>query len=284
MSSKEKDVLDTIDSSNIFDEFEAWELKEEFQIKKPLENKNMYDYLSISAWIFSNIFWLSIFLLAAVYWYVYVQENPDNDDSSLLTPICSLFLWDTPNLNNNGNCTSILYSEKIYTQKLKELEKQQFTNSLELVEQIYKTENFLKSKEIIFLDTVTKTKLRPLDILEAFDKMKFYYDTNLKERIKCSNFSISEEWILSASCEALSWGYETNVKWFDGTDNNRVSGTSISIASSFLNYIDKKSDNFTLLDKQKTFNSEGIISEYSYITMKTSFELQLQYNGNLINN
>jgi hypothetical protein len=284
MSSEEKDVLDTIDSSNIFDEFEAWELKEEFQTKKPLENKNMYDYLSISAWIFSTIFWLSIFVVLAVYWYAYIQDNPNKDDSSLLTPICSLFLWDTPNLNSNWSCTSISYSEKIYTQKLEELKKEQFTNSLELVEQIYKTENFLKSKEIIFLDTITKSKLRPLEILEAFDKMKFKYDTNLQERIKCINFSISEEWILSASCEAFSSGYETNVKWFDGTDTNRASGTSISIASSFLNYIDKKSDNFTLLDKQKTFNSEGVISEYSYITMKTNFELTLQYNGNLINN
>jgi hypothetical protein len=51
-----------------------------------------------------------------------------------------------------------------------------------------------------------------LEILEAFDKMKFKYDTNLQERIKCINFSISEEGILTASCEAFSSGYETNVK------------------------------------------------------------------------
>ena len=33
MSWEEKDVLDTIDSSNIFDEFEAWELKGRTQNK-----------------------------------------------------------------------------------------------------------------------------------------------------------------------------------------------------------------------------------------------------------
>jgi Txe/YoeB family toxin of Txe-Axe toxin-antitoxin module len=62
-----------------------------------------------------------------------------------------------------------------------------------LIEQIYKTENFIKSKEVVFLDTITKTKLRPLEILEAFDKLKYNYDNNLQERIKCEDFSISSE-------------------------------------------------------------------------------------------
>jgi hypothetical protein len=51
----------------------------------------------------------------------------------------------------------------------------------------------LKSKEVIFLESITKNKLRPLVILEAFDKMKYNYDTNLQERIQCSGFAISNE-------------------------------------------------------------------------------------------
>lgn len=285
MSSEEKDVLDTIDSSNIFDEFETWELKEEIKASKPVEKKNVYDYLSITAWVFSTIFWLSLFVVGWVYGYVNTQENVELDNSSLLSPICWIFLWDTPNVNVNGNCTSIAYLESRYTKDLSEIKTKQFWETLSLLEQIYKTENFLKSKEVIFLESITKNKLRPLVILEAFDKMKYNYDTNLQERIQCSWFSISNEWILSASCEAFSGWYETDIKWFDGTDNQRVSGTSISIANSFLNYIEKQSDDFILLDRQKTFSSEWVFSEFTYVTKKTSFELELQYNNdNLINN
>lgn len=285
MSWEEKDVLDTIDSSNIFDEFEAWELKEELKTNIPAEKKNMYDYLSIAAWLFSTIFWFSIFVVWGIYGYVNIQENSELDNSSILAPVCKVFIWDIPNVNTNWNCTSIAYLESKYSNDLKTLKSNQFSNSLALIEQIYKTENFLKSKEVVFLDTITKTKLRPLEILEAFDKLKYNYDNNLLERIQCSGFSISNDWILNASCEAFSGWYETNIKWFDGTDNQRVSGTSISIANSFLNYIEKQSDIFTLIDRQKTFKSEWVFDEYSYITKKTSFGLQLQYNSDsLINN
>lgn len=285
MSWEEKDVLDTIDSSNIFDEFEAWELKEELKTNIPAEKKNMYDYLSIAAWLFSTIFWFSIFVVWGVYGYVNIQENPELDNSSILAPVCKVFIGDIPNVNVNWNCTSISYLETKYSNDLKDLKSEQFSNSLALIEQIYKTENFLKSKEVVFLDTVTKTKLRPLEILEAFDKLKYNYDNNLLERIQCKDFSITNDWILSASCEAFSGWYETNIKWFDGTDNQRVSGTSISIANSFLNYIEKQSDVFTLIDRQKTFKSEWVFDEFSYITKKTSFKLELQYNSDsLINN
>lgn len=285
MSWEEKDVFDTIDSSNIFDEFETWELKEELKASKPIEKKNLYDYLSIAAWIFSTIFWSCLFFVWGVYGYVNIQENTELDNSSILAPICKVFIWNIPNANTNWNCTSISYLENKYSKDLEELKKEQFSDSLVLIEQIYKTENFIKSKEVVFLDTITKTKLRPLDILEAFDKLKYNYDSNLQERIKCENFSITSEWILNASCTAYSGWYETNIKWFDGTDNQRVSWTSISIANSFLNYIEKQSDNFTLLDRQKTFKSEWVFAEYSYITKKTDFELSLQYNSdNLINN
>ena len=114
--------------------------------------------------------------------------------------------------------------------------------------------------------------------------MKYNYDTNLQERIQCKNFSISEDWLLSASCEAFSGGYEIDIKGFEGVDGQRVSGTSISIANSFLNYIEKQSESFVLIDRQKTFSSESVFSEYSYITKKTNFDLKLQYKNNLINN
>lgn len=285
MSWEEKDVLDTIDSSNIFDEFEAWELKEELQAKKPIENKNMYDYLSITAWVISTIFWLSLFIVWGLYWYIHIQSDISKDNSSLFAPVCKVFIWDTPNTNSDGNCVSISYLDKHYNDELTALKSNQFSESLGLIEQIYKTENFLKSKEVVFLESITKNKLRPLEILDAFDTLKYNYDSSLQERIICKWFSITNEGLLTASCEAYSGWFEDNIKWFDGTDNDRVSWTSISIANSFLNYIDKQSNDFTLIDRQKTFKSTWIFSDFTYLTKKTTFELTLQYNkDNLVNN
>jgi hypothetical protein len=245
----------------------------------------MYDYLSMTAWIFSTIFWLCLFVVWWIYWYINIQENIEKNNSSLLAPICKVFIWNIPNINTDGNCLSIAYLDKYYNDKLTVLKNSQFTESLSLIEQIYKTENFLKSKEVVFLDSITKNKLRPLEILDAFDKMKYNYDSSLQERIQCNNFNIDSEWLLTASCEAFSWGFEDNIKWFDGTDGDRVSGTSISIANSFLNYIDKQSNDFILIDRQKTFNSTWILSSFTYLTQKTSFNLSLQYNNdNLVNN
>lgn len=285
MSSEEKDVLDTIDSSNIFDEFETWELKEEFQAKKPSEKKNIYDYLTITAGVFSTIFWLSLFVVWGVYWYTYIQDDPDRDNSSLLAPVCKVFIWDIPNVNNEGNCPSVSYLDSFYSKKLSELKNKQFTESIALIEQIYKTENFLKSKEVIFLDSIKKNRLRPLVILDAFDKLKYNYDSSLQERITCEDFVINNEAVLTASCNAFSGGFEDNIKWFDGTDTDRVSWTSISIANSFLNYIDKQSEDFILIDRQKKFKSVWVFSEFTYLTKKTSFNLTLQYNkDNLVSN
>lgn len=282
MSWEEKDVLDNIDSSNIFDEFETWELKDEINANKSSEKRNLYDYLSIVAGIFSVIFWLSIFLVAWVYIYVTNQENIELDDSSLFSPICGVFLGDTPNTNNNWNCASISFLESDYSQKLSKIKTEQFWEIVLLLEEIYKSENFIKSKEVVFLESITQNKLRPLVILDAFDKLKYNYDTNLQERIQCENFSISNEWILTASCEAFSGWYETDIKWYDGTDGQRISWTSISVANSFLNYIEKQSDDFIIIDRQKVFSSEWVFSEYSYITKKTSFELTLQYSNNTL--
>lgn len=285
MSWEEKDVLDTIDSSNIFDEFEAWELKEELKTNKPVVKKNMYDYLSITAWIFSTIFWFSIFIVWWAYGYVNIQENEELDNASILAPICKVFIWDVQNVNDEWNCVSISYLHKTYWNNFSELKSIQFEESLSLIEQIYKTENFLKSKEVVFLDSVTKHKLRPLEILNAFDKLKYNYDSSLQERIQCWEISIDNEWILTTSCEAFSGWFEDNIRWFDGSDNERVSWTSISVANSFLNYIEKQSDDFTLIDRQKKFKSVGIFSTFTYLTKKTSFDLTLQYNNdNLISN
>jgi hypothetical protein len=54
--------------------------------------------------------------------------------------------------------------------------------------------------------------------------------------------------------------------------------TSISIANSFLNYIEKQSTVFSIVNKQKVFRSETILWEKTNFTNKTQFNLVLNYN------
>jgi hypothetical protein len=282
MAAEEKDILDSIDSSNIFDEFETWELKEEFHAKKSKEKKDTYDYISIAAWVLSTIFWIGLFLVGGFFWYVSIQENKELNNSSLLNPICSIIVWTTP-LPNDSHCMSISVMDEVYNTKLTNLKDQQASEILSLLVEIYKTENFNKSKEVIFLNDRSKNKLKILSILNKFDNLKYNYDPLNMQRIQCNDFTITDDLMLKTSCVAFSNNYEKDIKWFDGTDNEKISGTSISVANSFLNYIDKQSDDFILIDRQKSFKSEGIFSEYTNFSKKTTFDLTLQYTNILTN-
>lgn len=282
MDGEEKNILDSIDSSNIFDEFETWELKEEFHIKKLKEKKDTYDYISIIAWVLSTWFWIGLFIVWGLYWYISIQENNQLNNSSILNPICLVIVWKTP-LPNDSHCMSITVMEEEYNNKLTDLKDKQSIEILSLLVEIYKTENFNKSKEIIFLNDRSKNKLKALSILNNFDSLKYNYDPLNMQRIQCNDFEITDDLLLKTSCEAFSNNYEKNIKWFDGTDNEKISGTSISIANSFLNYIDKQSDVFILIDRQKSFKSEGIFSEDTNFSKKTMFSLTLQYTDILTN-
>lgn len=282
MAAEEKDILESIDSSNIFDEFETWELKEEFHAKKPKEKKDLYDYISMVAWILSTIFWIGLFVVWGIFWYVNIQENEELNDSSILNPVCSIVVWKTP-LPNSWNCMSITAMETVYSKQLSELKWKQASEILSLLVEIYKTENFNKSKEVVFLNDRTKNKLKVLNILNKFDSLRYNYDPLNMQRIQCSGFNITDDLMLTTSCEAFSSNFEKDIKWFDGTDNEKISGTSISVANSFLNYIDKQSEEFTLIDRQKSFNSERIFSEYTKFTKRTTFDLTLQYSEILTN-
>ena len=282
MPTEEKDVLDTIDSSNIFDEFETWELKEEFRESQQKEKKGVYDYLSVIAWFMSILFWTGLFASLIALAYIKVQENEDLTSSSILNPICTLFSWwvETPNVN----CWSISYLSSHYSQTLEELKSSQFESSLEIIEQAYKIENFIQSKEVVFLDTLTKKKVRPLEILNSFDRIKYNYDPTQTERIKCKNIVINQDNILSAQCDAFTSHYAKDIKWFNGIDWANIWGTSITLASSFLYYLENNASDFILLEKPKSFSIENVYFEYSDITKKTSFDLKLQYVWSELNN
>jgi hypothetical protein len=86
---------------------------------------------------------------------------------------------------------------------------------------------------------------------------------------------------LEITCDAYSQGYEEKwITWFswdiNEPENAKLSWTSLSVANSFLNFIEKKSTNFTLVDRQKVFSIENVI--FAWYTKKTKFNIKLKIN------
>ena len=126
----------------------------------------------------------------------------------------------------------------------------------------------------------TESKLQALKILEEFDTLKNAFEPIEKDKILCYDIEINSENIFKARCEAFSAWYEDEIKGFDGTDDFFIKWTSISIANSFLNFIEKNSDELKVLDRQKIFSSQNIIWDSTWFTNKTTFYLKLKYSAN----
>lgn len=278
MTSENKDVLESIDSSNIFDEFETGELQEELEAKK--KKKDLYDYLSmIWSWI-SAIFWLAFIIALIWFLYTFYQKSEKTDGLAILSPVCFVFTWDTPWINSSS-CNSIVSLNQYYKEKIEETKTSQFTKINNLLEEVYKIENFNKSKEVIFLTTQTQNKVPVTQILNDFDNLIYEYDSSKLNQILCSDIIIDESMIVTMECSTYTWDSDRSIRGMSG--NDKISGTSITLANSFLYYIENNSDKFILQDKQKTFKKEPYYSDDNIYTSETSFELKMQYipNNNL---
>lgn len=272
MASDEKDVLDSIDSSNIFDEFETWALNDELQSVKK-EKKTLYDYLSLWGSILSSVFWVGLIVTVITFSYVYVQNDETKDNSTLLSPICFIFMWNTPGIDNK--CSSITSLNASYDEKIEETKKNQFTEVNNLLEEAYKVENFNKSKEVIFLTSQSQNKIAVTKILNDFDDLIYNYDSSKLNQIKCEEMSINSDMIVTMNCNTYTWDSDRSIRGLNW--NEKITGTSITLANSFLYYIENNSDKFIIKDKQKTFSKEPYFSDDNPYNTKTNFELTMQY-------
>jgi hypothetical protein len=107
---------------------------------------------------------------------------------------------------------SISAIEEKYNTFLLELKNKQATEVLSLLIEIFKIENFTKSKEVVFLHNRSKNKLKALQILNAFDSLRYNYDSSNMQRIQCNNFTITEDLILETSCVAFSNNFENDIR------------------------------------------------------------------------
>ena len=268
-----------VDSSNIFEELsEDSDIQKEVDSMVNEEKKDIFFYLSVSWKILQTLFWVLLLVFLIAYSYIYIQEHKSIKNSSILDPFCSIFLWDIP--NEDTYCSSVAALNIAYTSKLSDLKKEQTSSILLILDSLYKTQNFTKTKWVLFLADKTANKLEVLNILEKFDDLKNGFDDIEKEKIQCYDIQISSDEIVSARCEAYSAWYESWIKWFTWDNELEVKGTSISVANSFINYIEKSTKDFTILDKQKIFTSENVIWDFTGFDNKTLFNIKLKYNSN----
>lgn len=279
MAEKNNEINKNVDSSNIFNEFiDDTSLIEEVDRLKSENNKDLFFYISKIGHSLQILFWLLFFLFIILFSYVFLQNNENIKNSSLLDPFCWIFLW---NIKNDWTyCSSIASLKASYLNKLNLLQKEQTRDILKNIETLYSVENFTKTKEVIFLNDKSENKLQVLAILEEFDNMKTDFNVE-KQKIECKSLIIdSAKKILTMTCDSYSQWFEKGLRWLDWTTNNTLKWTSISQANSFLNFIEKTSETFEIVDRQKMFKEESILWTKTWFTSKTSFSLKLKYNLN----
>jgi hypothetical protein len=270
-----------INSKNIFEEFD-WDnlnLIDEVEKLKFEAEKDIYYYLNIVWKILGYIFWILFILWVVFFSYIKIQSNDSMSNKWFLDPFCWFILSEVPNPKEYLWCSSISSVKKYYTNELDGLKKSQSSKLLPILNLVYENENFLKSKEILFVLNKSNNKFKVLDAISSFDKLKNEYVWIYnKNSIVCNNLSLDwVEKIFTLKCEAFSSDFDNNIIWFSWRNNELISWTSISLANSFLNFIEKKWEKFTLIDRQKVFSSTSVTGGLWY-TNKTSFDVKLKIN------
>jgi len=262
-----------INSENIFDEFiQPEEIKTEIEKNDLDTQKDIYYYLKkiSTVVLFCNVFLFLWFIVSLGY--IYIQNNSERTEYSFLTPVCNLILWSkeiTP-----GTCFGISPILNEYSSKLQELQLQQSSDILPLLGEKYWLENFNLSRKIAFILEKWENRLMPLDILSDFDEMKDTFSATDKSEISCYNMSIVDD-MLSMTCDSFSSDWNTDILWVDDTvlKTRDWWGTSISKASSFINFLENYSETpFIIVDKPEFYNSETTTGPY---TRKTTFNFTL---------
>lgn len=272
----QNDTKESFDSTNIFDEFsQDQNIKDQLKAVEEKRKKDGYYYLSLTSGFLKliNIVWF--FMLLGLWGYIYIQENNTLYDKPFLDPFCSLLL-------NSGSyeeesCSSVSAAYTMYTTKQKEQNTIYYNQIIPLIPDVYSLSNFLFSREVLFLLDKTENRLKPLKVLEEFDTLKNTFEPVNKSKIQCKDILIQNDGRVEITCDAYSSHLDRKIIWVsaDTVGLDFVSWTSISIASSFINYLEKKAEAFIVVEKPKTFTSESVLDIWAY-TQKTSFTLILQ--------
>lgn len=277
MSETEKNDDSKLNTSNIFDEFEVDEqTKQEIDdIRKDI-NKNWVYYMNKIWLFFKYINFLFFIVLIIAFSYIFIQKSDSDfvNNKEYLNPICSILSW--TNSNSSSNCSSLAISIKNIDKNNDILSKEFLKKTIPIIEESYEIDNVKNSKESIFIIDKSLNKNDPLFILNEFDKIKNDFTWIDKQKIKCSDINIDGN-IFEAKCSAFSTLWYDDIPWLNWEKTvNTLNWTSITLASSFINYI-SENDKINLLDKQKEFNIIPYFWEWNFI-YKTDFKLKFEYD------
>ena len=253
--------------------------------EKDTKKDQIYYIKKATTWV-KVLFFISLFCSLIAYWYSYVQKSETLENLSYLNPICELFLTDDVQAEI-GKCTWLANARSIIEER-KTLEyKKQTEEILSILPDVYSLDNFLFTNEISFLLNKSATKLPVTEILAEFDALKDAFEPSKGVyTVDCSDMTIENSWqvILSCSSYTSNWS-ESNIIWFNGQVNSKkISWTSITVASSFINFIKNKSQSFKVLEATKSYNYDSNMSDGKQrYTRKTDFEMVLDYSPKLEN-
>lgn len=250
------------------------------ELSETLQKKDPVLYLSKASGILKFWFFIFLFFWSILFTYWIIQNNESPNKISLLKPICFLFLGKEV-ANDYDGCTSLSSARQYYDWKFDDLKVQQSEKIISILDRVYSIDNFLFTEDIAFLLEKSSSKLPIVSILSEFNELKDAFEPTKKVyALECNDMSITNKWEVVMSCSSYSsdWS-DSNIMWYNWqTTSKKISGTSISVASSFVNFIRKKWENFQVVESSKVYSYWAQLDESKQrYTKRTDFDLTLKY-------
>ena len=266
-------------TQNIFDELsESKAIGEEVRELEEQQKKDIYFYLKKGnhALFSLNILIFLWLLISAAY--IFIQSNTAKKEYSILEPICTFILGS--NDITPWTCYPVAPILAEYKEKQQQEVQKQSERILLLLWDIYSIQNFNFSRRATFLLEKTESRLRPTSILWEFDELKSKFAPNDKSEVSCYNIIIENSSTMKLSCDIFSSDWDTEIVSLeeDSIFSTDRSGTSISRASSFIDFIESyPNSSFQVINKPSVLTSVGV-QNWPY-TQRTTIELELGYSS-----
>ena len=265
---------------SIFDDFSIDEnLKKEVKKEESNSSKDIFFYLSKANIVFSSINLVVILLLILLSGYIFVQRSTSPWMYTFLEPLCAVFVW--RNDIYNSWCASVTYSLAEYKRVLTSQEEAQLELILPLIADIHAIEDFFSSRRVSFVLDTSVSRLKPLEVLEAFDALQSEFAPIDKLEVFCPQITMNSSGIIDFTCQAHSSSWDRSLtRLQDGiriqTENKW--GTSISKAINFIDFIENSPwSRFRIVDRPLTFTSESV--QFWNYTRRTNFRFTAEFQN-----
>lgn len=265
---------------SIFDDFSIDEnLKKEVKKQESKIPKDIFFYVSKVNILFSSINLIWILLLIVLFWYIFTQRLSSPWMYSFLEPLCTVFVWRSDIYNSW--CSSVTYTLDEYKKVLENEEKSQIERITPLIQEIYAIEDFFSSRRVSFALDTSISRIRPLEIIEAFDSLQSEFAPIDKLEVFCPQISIDADGIIEFTCQSHSSNWDRSLtRLQDGIrmQSDDVGGTSISKAINFIDFIENSpGSRFRIVQRPLSFSAQSV--QFWNYTRRTTFRFTAEYQS-----